>query len=189
MNASVDLYWIPLGAGARVVRLSGAAFEAIDARLHGRQRRDLFHSALVVVVPEGRYIVEQTPVPDGRGGSRGVVVEGSVGTAVAGRFRPFRYEIRRWRNGRIPDIGFAISSPERVSTDPTRASRLLDLVPAVPPLVWGRDERRTGEMWNSNSVIAWLLTCSGLDAHRIHPPARGRAPGWRAGIVVASRDG
>jgi hypothetical protein len=29
--ASIDLYWIPLGAGAHVVRLSGKAYEAIKA--------------------------------------------------------------------------------------------------------------------------------------------------------------
>ena len=42
-------------------------------------------------------------------------------------------------------------------------------------------------MWNSNSVIAWVLARSGIDADSIHPPAGGRAPGWRAGLVVAHR--
>jgi hypothetical protein len=42
-------------------------------------------------------------------------------------------------------------------------------------------------MWNSNSQIAWLLTMSGIDAESIEPPARGRAPGWRAGLVAAER--
>ena len=37
------------------------------------------------------------------------------------------------------------------------ARRILDLVAEVPTPVWGRDELRTGEMWNSNSVIAWLI--------------------------------
>ncbi len=54
-------------------------------------------------------------------------------------------------------------------------------------LVWGRDEERTGEMWNSNSVIAWLLAGSGFDAESIKPPAGGRAPGWHAGVVIAKR--
>jgi hypothetical protein len=53
--------------------------------------------------------------------------------------------------------------------------------------VWGRDELRAGEMWNSNSVISWLIARSGLDVESIRPPARGRAPGWRAGVVVAIR--
>ncbi len=30
-SAEVDLYWIPLGAGQHVVRLSGRLFEAISA--------------------------------------------------------------------------------------------------------------------------------------------------------------
>jgi hypothetical protein len=60
-------------------------------------------------------------------------------------------------------------------------------VPQVPTPVWGRDELRAGEMWNSNSIVSWLLTRSGLDVAPIHPPAHGRAPGWDAGIIVARR--
>jgi hypothetical protein len=56
----------------------------------------------------------------------------------------------------------------------------------VPLLVWGRDELKVGEMWNSNSIIAWLIEHTGLDAASIKPPAGGRAPGWRAGVVAAS---
>lgn len=183
----MDLYWIPLGAGARVVRLSGRLFEAVSAAPQRREPCDLYHSALVVVVPEGRYIIEQTPVPRGDGSSRGAIVVGSVGTRVAGRVRLFRYEVRRWRDGTIPDLVHAVSRV-RVADDLARASRILDQVPAVPPLVWGRDERGTGEMWNSNSVISWLLATAGVDAAGIQPPPRGRAPGWHAGLVVARRD-
>lgn len=42
-------------------------------------------------------------------------------------------------------------------------------------------------MWNSNSVIAWLLAQSGLPTEAIRPPAGGRAPGWQAGLVIARR--
>jgi hypothetical protein len=188
-SAAVDLYWIPLGAGQHVVRLSGKLFEAISARLQRRRSCDLYHSALVVVVPEGRFVIEQAPIPDARGDRRGVVVEGAVGTKLAGRFRHFRYEVRRWRDGVIPDLAAAVSSPVRVTDDLARSSRILDLVPSLPPLVWGRDERRTGEMWNSNSVISWLLTRASLDADRIPLPPRGRAPGWHAGVVIAGHDG
>ena len=184
----MDLYWIPLGAGQHVVRLSGKLFEAIGARLQWRRPCDLYHSALVVVVPEGRLTIEQTPVPDVHGERRGVVVEGPVGMRLAGRFRLFRYEVRRWRDGVIPDVADAVASPVRVAEDLARASQVLDLVPSVPPLVWGRDEHHTGEMWNSNSVISWLLTRAGIDAGGIQPPRPGRAPGWRAGLVVAARD-
>ena len=186
--ATVDLYWIPLGAGGRVVRLSGRLFEAIGARLHRRRPGELYHSALVVVCPEGRFVIEQTPVPDQNGEERGAVVEGAVGTRFAGRFRVFRYEVRRWRNGIIPDIGAAVSSPVRIADDLERASRILELVSSVPPPVWGRDECRTGDMWNSNSVISWLLARAGIEASNIRPPEGGRAPGWHAGLVVAARD-
>jgi hypothetical protein len=186
-TASVDLSWIPLGAGAHVVRLSGKVFEAVDATVHRRPRRDLYHSALQVAVEGDRYIIEMTPVPDGEGSRRGVVVEGPVGTRLAGHLRLFRYEVRRWRDGVIPDLAYAIGDPTRVSADPDRASELLDLVPSVPPLVWGRDELRTGDMWNSNSLTSWLLVRSGIDTSGLRPPTRGRAPGWRAGLVIGVR--
>jgi hypothetical protein len=44
-------------------------------------------------------------------------------------------------------------------------------------------------MWNSNSVISWLLARSGLRPEEIHPPFGGRAPGWEAGLRVAASDG
>jgi hypothetical protein len=183
---SVDLYWIPLGAGAHVVRVSGKLFEAVSALVQRRARCDLYHSALVVRVPEGRFVIEQTPVPDLHGEQRGVVAEGPVGTRWAGRFRRFRYEIRRWREGRIPDVHEAIASPVRLSDDLNRARRILDLLPSIPTPVWGRDEFDTGEMWNSNSVVSWVLARSGADLAMVHPPSRGRAPGWHAGLVVAA---
>ncbi|MGZ8578747.1 MAG: hypothetical protein ACXWWX_04365 [Actinomycetota bacterium] len=185
----MDLPWIPLGAGAYVVRLSGRTYEAVRARVDRRPARDLYHSALEIVVPGGRYTIEMTPVPDADGRRRGVVVEGAVGTTLAGRFRLFRYEVRRWPDGVIPDATEAVSSPVRVADDLDRASRILDLVPSVPALVWGRDESRAGEMWNSNSLTSWLLARGGVDTTRIRPPSGGRAPGWHAGLALAARDG
>ena len=156
------------------------------ARLDRRPARDLYHSALEVRVPEGRFVIEQAPSRDG-GTARGVVAEGAVASGWAGRFRIFRYEVRRWKGGEIPDIGEAVNSPHRLSNDPSAAQRLLALVPQVPTPVWGRDDLRTGEMWNSNSVISWLIARSGLDVESIDTPPGGRAPGWAAGIVVARR--
>jgi hypothetical protein len=43
-------------------------------------------------------------------------------------------------------------------------------------------------MWNSNSLIAWLVAGTGLDSDSIRPPVGGRAPGWNAGLVVARPD-
>jgi hypothetical protein len=186
-ETGVDLYWLPLGAGGHSVRLNGRAFEAVAARLEGRPPCDLYHSALEVRVPEGRFVIEQTPVPDGNGGERGVVAQGAVGSRWAGRFRIFRYEVRRWRDGIIPDVDEAVESPQRLTDDPDVAQRVLDLAPHMPTPVWGRDELAAGEMWNSNSVIAWLIARSGLDVESIHAAAGGRAPGWHAGLVVARR--
>ena len=187
-SPGVELYWIPLGAGAHVVRISGGAYEAIAARVHRRARCDLYHSALVVGTAEGSFVIEMTPIADGRGWQdRGVVAEGPVGVKSAGRLRIFRYEIHRWRGGVIPDLASAVASPVRVTVDTTLAAQLLELVPSVPTATWGRDELRAGDMWNSNSVVAWLLARTGLDAAAGQPPPGGRAPGWDAGIVAARR--
>ncbi|HWQ00603.1 MAG TPA: hypothetical protein VN449_00670, partial [Gaiellaceae bacterium] len=87
----------------------------------------------------------------------------------------------------IPDRSHAVESPLRLTEDSATAQRILDLVPSVPTPVWGRDDLQAGEMWNSNSVIAWLLVRGGLPTDAIEPPRGGRAPGWNAGIVVARR--
>src|SRR5581483_2395107 len=184
--AAIDLYWLPLGAGGHSVRLNGLVFEAIAARLQHRDRADLYHSALEVHVPEGRFVIEQAPAW-GTSGERGVVAEGPVGIRAAGRLRLFRYEVRRWRDGVIPDLAEAVESPQRLSDDTGHARRLLELVPEMPTPVWGRDELEIGEMWNSNSFISWLITRSGLDVDAVRLPQGGRAPGWHAGIVLARR--
>lgn len=187
-RSGVDLYWIPLGAGGWFVRLNGRIYEAVMALLERRRPFDLYHTALVVRVPEGRFVIENAwPIPEGDGRSRGAVVEGPVFNSRAGRFRFLRYEVRRWRDGVIPDLDEAVGGPRRVTDDPERAQRILEAVGTVPPLVWGRDQLGAGEMWNSNSVVAWLLAKSGIPPDRLRPPTGGRAPGWRAGLVAASR--
>lgn len=185
--AAVDLYWLPLGAGGSVVRRNGRAFEALAARRQRRPPRELYHSALQVRFGGVVFVIEQTPVPDAHGERRGVVAGGAVGARCAGRLRLFRYEIRCWPGGRIPDVAEAVDSPRRLSDDAARARRVLDLIAQVPTPVWGRDELATGEMWNSNSVIAWVLARSGHDTGAIDPPDGGRAPGWGAGLEVARR--
>jgi hypothetical protein len=185
--AGIDLYWLPLGAGGHSVRLNGRVFEAAAARLEGRDRCDLYHSALEVRVPEGRFVIEQAAAGRTDGAKRGVVAEGAVGTRAAGRLKLFRYEIRRWRGGAIPDVDEAVESPRRLSDDPDCAQRLLELVAQVPTPVWGRDELGAGEMWNSNSLVSWLIVRSDLEIDAIRPPMGGRAPGWRAGVVIARR--
>jgi hypothetical protein len=185
--AAVDLYWIPLGAGGRVVRLNGKLYEAIKALADRRPRYALYHTALDISVPVGRFVIESAPIRDDRGPQRGVVVEGPVGTRWLGRFRLFRYEIRLWLGGTIPDASEAVSSPVRVSNDVATAERIVELVPSVPILVWGRDEVRTGDMWNSNSLTSWLLARGGVETSTLQPPVGGRAPGWQAGLALARR--
>ncbi len=182
-GSAVDLYWLPLGAGGRSVRLNGLVFEAISARLGHRAPCDLYHSALEVWAERDRYVIEMAPVWAERSDDRGAVIEGVVGSRLLGGLRLFRYEIRCWHDGRIPDVGEAVDSPQRLTEDAVIAQRVLDLVPAVPTPVWGRDELHTGEMWNSNSVTAWLLVHSGIDTRLAHLPAGGRAPGWAAGFA------
>jgi hypothetical protein len=187
--SGIDLYWLPLGAGGWFVRLNGRVYEALMAARGRRPRADLYHSALIVTVPEGCYAIESGRVSNSNSASRGVVCEGAVGHRALGPFRVFRYEVRCWRGGVVPDLDEAVDSPRRLTGETAIARRLLDLAPRMPNPVWGRDELRTGDMWNSNSVVSWLVTASGLDAESIRPPVGGRAPGWSAGVVTARRRG
>jgi len=188
-TAAVDLHWIPLGAGGHCVRFNGRVFEAVEAACQHRQRCALYHVALVVELDGDRHTIELAPSPDADEASRGVVATGAVGSRHVGRLRLFRYEVRCWSGGSIPDLGEAVGGPRRLTSDPRVARRLLDLVATVPTAVWGRDELKAGEMWNSNSMIAWLIATAGLSTARLGPPPRGRAPGWNAGLEVARRSG
>jgi hypothetical protein len=187
LSGWVDLYWLPLGAGGHFVRLNGWLYETAAALRARRRPSHLYHSALEVCAVGGRYVIEMAPVWNEPARDRGVVAEGAVGCRLAGRSRLFRYEIRCWREGRIPDVAEAVDSPRRLTSQTERADRVLQLVPQVPTPVWGRDELQVGDMWNSNSLVSWLLTRSGLDNDAIHPPSGGRAPGWQAGLIVGRR--
>jgi hypothetical protein len=187
VDARIDLYWLPLGAGGHSVRVNGRVYEVIVAGLERRGRCDLYHTALEIAVDGTRHVVETAPLP-ADAASYGVIAEGAVGSRWAGRTsRVFRYGVRCWQGGSIPDMSEAVESPQRLTDDRDLARRTLALVPHVPTAVWGRDELRAGEMWNSNSLISWLITRTGLPVDSVKPPARGRAPGWNAGIVEARR--
>ena len=186
-GAAVLLYWLPLGAGGHLVRLNGRLYEAFTARRQHRAARDLYHSALEVHLGSDRFVIEMAPVWALADPDRGVVCRGPVGSPALGGLAAFRYEVRRWHMGVIPDVAEAVGGPRLMSRDPARARRLLALVPQVPLLTWGRDEAGTGEMWNSNSLITWLLVRSGFDVAGVRPPPHGRAPGWQAGLIVAAR--
>lgn len=183
------LYWVPLGADTLVVRWSGRMYEAIKATVQRRRQFALYHAALVARCDGAEVTVEVAPVPDGNGSVvRGVVAEGAVGDRRLGRWRVFRYEVRRWTGGVIPDLAHAVGGPVIVTADRARVVAALERLAAVPTPVWGRDELGLGDMWNSNSVVAWMLASSGIDPAPIVPPPGGRAPGWSAGIVLAERE-
>ena len=188
-GALLELFWIPLGAGEKsgLVHASGRAFEAVSARLQRRARCDLFHSALVARHDGQTFAIEQAPAWGAGPGDRGVVATGPVGLRWLGRSALFRYEVRRWAGGVIPDAASAVGGPQRLPTDAERVGRLLALVPSVPAMTWGRDELATGDMWNSNSLVSWLLVSSGHCLDGVRPPDRGQAPGWLAGLVVAQQ--
>ncbi len=186
-EAAIDLFWLPLGAGGHCVKYNGRAYEAIVARRARRARADLYHSALELRAEAGRYVIEMTPVRRGAAADRGVAAVGDVGVRGAGRLTMFRYEVHCWRDGVIPDVAEAVDSPRRLSDNADRVARVLAALPQLPTPVWGLDELHTGEMWNSNSVISWLLARADLAPERIRPPMDGRAPGWDAGHRIARR--
>jgi hypothetical protein len=188
VEASIDLFWLPLGAGGRSVRWNGRIFEALVAHHQHRRALDLYHSALEVRLAGARFVIEMGPEPDGDPATRGRVCGGPVGMRLLGRLRAFRYEVRCARGGAIPDIAEAVGGAHRVSKNLHQARRLLELIPQFPTGTWGRDEFRTGEMLNSNSLTSWLLASSSHDMTTIRCPAKGRAPGWSAGLILAERE-
>jgi len=80
-DPSVDLYWLPLGAGGRSVRWNGRLFEAAMARREHRAVEDLYHSAIEVGERDRRFVIEMAPVWNVDALDRGVVCEGPVGTS------------------------------------------------------------------------------------------------------------
>jgi hypothetical protein len=78
--------------------------------------------------------------------------------------------------------------PGEAACEPVLNPTAAPLAPDVPTPVWGRDELRTGDLWNSNSVVSWLITRTGLDPGAIPLPCGGRAPGRDAGVTAARRD-
>jgi len=145
-EATIDLYWLPLGAGGWSVRRNGRVYEAIAARRARREVADLYHSALAVRDGDHDFVIEMAPVWNTDSTQRGVVLQGPVGARWLGRSRWFRYEVRLWQDGRIPDAAEAVASPVRTSSSHTQVAMLLQVLPTVPPLIWGRDELGAGEI-------------------------------------------
>ncbi|WP_218000262.1 hypothetical protein [Millisia brevis] len=184
-ESGIRLWWLPVGAGGHVVVHTSRWWELITARREHRDPQPLFHAALEVIVDGVPRLIEMAPAWGPGAGAPTVVATGPVGLAILGRSRLFRYEIRCAPNGVLPDRAYAVDSPVPIAAAAESGRALLDRIDAVPRHTWGRDVYRIGDMWNSNSVVSWLLTCTDIDADRIAPPAGGRAPGWRTGIVAA----
>ena len=186
-ESAVELYWLPLGAGGHVVKHTGRLFELASAYREHRTARALYHSALQVTTGSQTFAIEMAPVWNNPAVRRGVVATGPVGATWLGRSRLFRYEVRCWQDGQIPDVAQAVDSPQLLSGDSATAVRILAAVVSAPQFIWGRDELRVGDMWNSNSLTSWLLVVGGIDLMNVRPPGGGRAPGWQAGIALAER--
>ncbi len=189
LESRAALLWLPVGAGSRVVPHTSRWWELIDARVHGRAPLDLYHAALEIVLRGEYYVIEMAPAWGVPPGDRGVVATGPVGARALGASRFFRYEVRCWRGGALPDRDWAVGEPIVLATQDHVIQRILDQVALVPTLVWGRSVGTTHDMWNSNSLISWLLATCGIDVASIRPPSGGRAPGWEAGLAVAARVG
>lgn len=187
---AVVLWWLPVGAGGHVVRHTSRWWEIFDARRAGRPPQPLFHAALEAFAHGDSHVIEMAPQWGGpKDSDRGVTVTGPVGLRLLGRSRLFRYEVRCWRGGDIPDRAWAVGGPLVLSRDEATAESVLRHTPDVPALTWGRQVAPTGDMWNSNSVVAWLLGVSAVPTSDLVPPDGGRAPGWAAGRELAARRG
>lgn len=185
-GARLDLWWLPVGAGGHVVIHTSRWWELIQAKKEHRAPRPLFHAALEVFVGDVRHLIEMAPAWGVPGPSRGVVTTGPVGTRWLGRSRFFRYEVRCWTDGILPDRAWAVDSPVSFALTDREAESLLARVGTIPRFIWGRDTLRCGDMWNSNSLVSWLLMTAGIDATHVEPPDGGLAPGWASGVAAAA---
>ena len=171
------------------MRGSGRVYEALAATRRHRERLDLYHSALIV--QSGRahaYAIEMAPVWAVRDLDRGVISEGPVGSRSWGRYRLFRYEIRCWRDGTIPDAAAAVDSPDASAPTrpgPAECSSSCRPSPSLPGAATS-SHRRDVELQLADRLAARPKRPRHRAA-RFQPPVGGRAPGWSAGLVVAAR--
>ncbi|MFN0095920.1 MAG: hypothetical protein ACKVVT_14235 [Dehalococcoidia bacterium] len=183
---AVELYWIPVAAGTpRAQRASLWLWEAFEAARARRPRATLYHSALKLHAGDGvTRTLELTP--EFIGTPEPPIVVGAVFSKPLARWRLFRYQLRELTVERLPDEGWAVASPVCLSEEVAAVERVLRLAPSVPPHTWGRRLHGMKEMWTSDSAISWLLGTAGVDLTGVRPPPGGRAPGWDAGIRLAT---
>lgn len=87
------------------------------------------HSALIVVVLDGvEHVIEMSPVLGQHDSDRSVLVTGPVGLRFLGRFPLFRYEVRCWPHGILPDRRYAAGNPVEFPLTAGAASALMHRV-------------------------------------------------------------
>ena len=174
MDAVARVTWAAVGAGGHVARRTSAWWERAVAACEGRTPQPLVHAVLEVVVDGVTTRVDMGPTWGRTDATRRVVRTGPVGSHLLGRCPLFRYEVRVVDGPGVPPGVLHVSADVAVPRD------LLAHLVDVPAYTWGRDEAGVGEMWTSNSVVAWLLARAGV--RTLGPPAGYRAPGWDAGV-------
>jgi hypothetical protein len=163
-KASIELYWLPLGAGGWFVRLNGRIWEAIHAQRKHRRPLDLYHTALIVRVPEGRFVVENCwPIPNADGPAPQRAGGGAGVEPPAGPLADVRYESAAGETASSPNAGEAVASPQLLSQDSVVAHRLLDLVGSLPNPVWGPAKNLTPPMVLSVGGPTTLIAPGQLD--------------------------
>ena len=177
---------MPVGAGTpRLQRASLRLWEAFEAARARRTRTVLYHSALKLHT-EGRTRTLEL-MPAFIDSASPPLLTGPVGAGLAGPPRPLPHQRVCTHRGGAPPRRWGGERAQGLAHDESVARAIIALAPAVPPYTWGRRVRGTSEMWTSDSVISWLLLRAGVDLAAMHIPAGGRAPGWEAGLEVASR--
>ena len=185
---AVDLYWIPLGAGGHSVRFNGRVFEAIEAaRAAPAALRPLPRGARRRARTASATRSRSRPRRTRDEASRGVVATGAVGSRYAAPAAPVSLRGPLLARRVDPGSRLGASAGPAGSRRPAVARRLLDAGRGRAHAGLGPRRAGAGEMWNSNSMIAWSLSAAGLPTAAIRAPAGGRAPGWDAGLVVARR--
>ena len=141
----IDLYWLPLGAGGRVVPRCGRAFERLSAAREHRAAQPLFHSALEVADEAPGYVDRDGSglVQRGPGARRGRRGAGRPSTARPAPRLPVRGALLAGRP-RSPTWPGRSESPQRLTDDAAVAARVLAQRSVVPALTWGRDELGLG---------------------------------------------
>ncbi len=188
-RASVDLFWLPLGAGGHSVRAERARLRA-----HRRESRSGVHAlrslplgARVVCVPRAASSSSRRQFASRTAASRGVVLprgrsvcvaSGEMETASATSFAG-------GPAGRYPMSTRRLRARDDSATDPARrapAARVWR--PTVPRSnVGAATNRMRARCGTRTPSIAWLLARSGVDAAAIRPPGGWTRPrlGCRSG--------